>query len=963
MAAQSGTIPEPEPGKFWMADTRPPNGNESGEADARAEALLAIVREMALELHPGRRERLSVTLTSDLDRDLGFDSLARVELLSRINRAFDVDLGESVLATAETPADLLTATAGARPNVASAASPPPQRQPLASLSATPAGAGTLIEALEWHTAAHGDRPHVYLYEENDEPVVLTYQDVSAGARAVAAGVRRLGLPHGSSLAIMLPTSADYLHCFLGVLMAGCVPVPIYPPTRASQLEDHLRRHARILDNAGASLLITIEAARPVARLLQAHVPRLVRVATAAELTASSGPAELPAATPADVAFLQYTSGSTGDPKGVVLTHANLLANIRAMGEAIEAGGEDVFVSWLPLYHDMGLIGAWLGSLYHGIPLVLMSPVAFLTNPIRWLRAIHQHRGTLSAAPNFAYELCLKRLDDTDVEGLDLSSLRLAFNGAEPVSPNTIRAFTSRFGRAGLRPEVLAPVYGLAEAAVGVAFPPPGRGASIDRIDRDLFLRDGRAKPAARDDPHALEFVGCGRALPGYALRIVDSAGHELPEREQGRLEFMGPSATSGYFHNPEATRQLFDGDWLDTGDLAYLADGDLYVTGRVKDTIIRAGRNLYPYELEEVIGALPDVRAGCVAVIGARDPATGTERVVVVAETRDTDPEAQEALIRTINGTATEVLGAPPDDVVVVPPHSVLKTSSGKIRRSAVKELYETGTLGRTPPPAYLQLVRLAASGAATRFRLWRRRAGRYAYAAWVHGVFWIITPLVWLAVVLAPSTAFGWAAARTGARTLLRLGAVAPQVEGLTNLPRGRPCVVVSNHASYLDGVVLVATLPVRVRFVAKAELASQRVAGPFLRRLGAAFVERFDLRSGVEDARRASALLQAEDSLLFFPEGTFTEQPGLQPFRSGAFIAAAERGLPVVPVVLRGTRAVLPGNSHFPRRHAISVHVGAPLLADGNDWDGAMRLRAAVRAAMLREVHEPDLEQPTRS
>jgi 1-acyl-sn-glycerol-3-phosphate acyltransferase len=922
---------------------------KSPGSDDRADALLDIVRDMAAELHPGRRQ-LTVSLTSDLDRDLGFDSLARVELLGRVNRAFRVDIGESVLESAQTPADLLTALTGARAHVPAPRPAASAHEPLAAVSTPPEAAGTLIEVLDWHAAEHPERPHVRLLD-------------AEGSETVTAGLMRLALPPGTNVAIMLPTSADYLSCFFGVLMAGAVPVPIYPPARATQIEEHLRRHAGILDNAQAALLITVERARTVARLLEARVPSLTRVATVRELSGDSAPAPeaapptLPTATAEDVAFLQYTSGSTGDPKGVVLTHANLLANIRAMGDAIDAGSRDVFVSWLPLYHDMGLIGAWLGSLYYGIPLVLMSPVTFLTGPARWLRAIHEHGGTLTAAPNFGYELCLKRIDEADVDGIDLSSLRLAFNGAEPVSPNTLRAFAERFGPAGLRREALAPVYGLAEAAVGVAFPPTDRGPRIDRVGRERFLRHGNAEPAAAEDGNALEFVGCGLPLPGYALRVVDADGCELPERAQGRLEFVGPSATSGYFRNPEATAGLFDNGWLDTGDLAYLADGEVFITGRVKDTIIRAGRNLYPYELEEAIGALAGVRAGCVAVIGARDPETATERVVVVAETRETDPGARETLIREINSTASDVLGDPPDDVALVPPHSVLKTSSGKIRRSAVKELYEAGSLGRTAPRASVQLLRLAVSGWLLRLRRAGSRSLELTYAAWVHAWFWIVAPLTWLLVVLSPGVRWRWSLSRSAARLLLRVGGVGPEVQGLENLPRDRSCIIISNHASYLDGVVMMAALPFPVRFIAKAELASQWIAGPFLRRIGATFVERFETLSGAEGARRASALLEDGGHLLYFPEGTFTDQPGLRAFRSGAFVAAAERGVPVVPVVLQGTRTLLPGNSRFPRRHRVRVVVTPPLEADGSDWEAAMRLRAAARRAVLEVLNEPDL------
>jgi acyl-CoA synthetase (AMP-forming)/AMP-acid ligase II len=309
-----------------------------------------------------------------------------------------------------------------------------------------------------------------------------------------------------------------------------------------------------------------------------------------------------------------------------MTHANLLANLRAMGSGIGASPADVFVSWLPLYHDMGLIGAWMGSLLYGMPLVLMPPQAFLARPARWLRAIDAWRGTLSAAPNFAYEILAARVPDDELRGLDLSSWRIAFNGAEPVQAGTLARFAGRFAAHGLRPSALMPVYGLAETGLGLTFPPPGRGPRIDSIDRRALRDDGRALPSAA--PDAMPVVGCGVPLAGHEVRIVDASGAEAPERVEGRVEFRGPSATQGYFRNPEATATLVHGDWRDTGDVGYVADGELFLTSRVKDLIIRGGHNIHPYDLETAVGELPGVRKGCVAVFGAADPTAGTDRVV-----------------------------------------------------------------------------------------------------------------------------------------------------------------------------------------------------------------------------------------------------------------------------------------------------------------------------------------------
>jgi 1-acyl-sn-glycerol-3-phosphate acyltransferase len=923
--------------------------------DEQAQRLLGLVRAVLLEAHPGRERRMRLSLQSRLDQDLRLDSLARVELLLRINRSFGVELSESVLADAETPLDLLAAIRASSPAQRSGAELA-RIAPLSSVGELPHDAATLMDVLRWHAEAHPDRPHVYLYDEGPDPIEVSYGALYAEARRTAAGIQALGIRPGENVALMLPTGRDYLTCFYGVLLAGCVPVPIYPPARLTQIEDHMRRHARMLDNAATPILITVPDARRIAWLLRAQVPALRRIVVPSELDHTADDLIVPVRGPDDSAFLQYTSGSTGDPKGVVLSHAHLLANIRAMGETLEASSEDVFVSWLPLYHDMGLIGAWLGSQYFAVPLVLMPPTAFLTSPVRWLRAIHRHRGTLSAAPNFAYELCLRRLHDDDLAGLDLSTWRVAANGAEPVAPQTVRAFIERFGRYGLRPSAMMPVYGLAEAAVGVAFPPLGRGPRIDRIQRDAFLSRGEAV-AAREGDAVLEFAGCGSPLPGYQLRVVDDADREVPDRHQGHVHFTGPSATSGYFRNPEATRLLFHGDWIDTGDLGYLAGGELYLTSRAKDIIIRGGRNLHPHELEQAVGALPGIRAGCVAVFGSGERGSGTERLIVVAESRETDADRLGELSDQISAVSSDVLGLPPDDVVMVPPQAVLKTSSGKIRRAAMRQLYESQRLGAGRSSARRQVLRLLSLSAVETARHWRGRAMRLAYAAYLYLAFGLLAPIGWLLVVLAPTRDAAWALARAVSRLLVVLSAMPLDVQGADNVPRGRPCVLAVNHASYLDVLLLTAVLPIRVAFVAKSELDHQWFAGPFLRRLGTAFVERFDWRTGAADVQSTIARAKAGESLLFFPEGTFTREPGLMPFRLGAFMAATEAGVPVVPVALSGTRSALRGGSAFPYRHPLRVEFAPPVEPLGADWSGAATLRDRVRDEILQRLDEPDL------
>jgi 1-acyl-sn-glycerol-3-phosphate acyltransferase len=468
---------------------------------------------------------------------------------------------------------------------------------------------------------------------------------------------------------------------------------------------------------------------------------------------------------------------------------------------------------------------------------------------------------------------------------------------------------------------------------------------------------GRAFPAAADEARALEFVACGQPLSGYEIRIVDQAGRELSEREEGRLEFRGPSATGGYLGNPEATAQLFDGQWLDSGDLGYISGGDVYLTSRVKDVIIRAGRNIYPYELEEAIGDIPEIRKGCVAVFGSIDPASDIEQLIVVAETRQSDPAALDVLKRRIDTLASDLLRIPPDDVLLVPPRIVLKTSSGKIRRAACRELYEKGRIDRGSRPARWQVARLWLTGLRPRWRRSRRMLYDLGYAAYAYMVFGMILPVALLALVVSPTLTMRWAVLRWSARQMLGLAGVPLLVEGSENLLENGGCVIVANHASYLDGLILLSILPYPVSFVAKAELQEQCFPYWFLQRIRAQFVERFDVQQGTTDAHRLTKQALEGMPLMFFAEGTFTRYPGLLPFHMGAFVIAAENDLSVVPITIRGTRSILRSDDWFPRRGTVAVIIGEPLECGGTDWTSALEVRNKTRQQILCHLGEPDL------
>lgn len=929
--------------------------HEPDNSTRQERALLEIARKLVRELNPQRT--ISVSPASRLDRDLGIDSLTRAELLLRIEQAFRVRLPEHTLTQAETIADLLTALGRAAPPAA-----PPQTHAVAAAALPEVEAAskarTLTEALDWHAAAHPDRLHITFLADAAQPVPLTYGALAQEARRIAAGLIARDVNVGDRVALMLPTAIEFFTSFFGVLYAGAVPVPVYPPLRLSQLEEHVNRQAGILRNAGARLLITTTRGQKLATLLQPQVPTITAVESPAALAAGPELRLPPTDDERATALLQYTSGSTGDPKGVVLSHANLLANIRAIGRAMDASSRDVFVSWLPLYHDMGLIGAWLATLYYGAPLYVMSPLTFLAHPESWLWAIHRYRATLSAAPNFAFETCRTKIDDADIEGLDLGSLRLVANGAEPVSANSIRRFTERFRAYGFRPEAMTPAYGLAENTVGLTMPPLGRGPRIDRVDRHTLGSTGVARPAAPADASPFEFVSCGKPIPDHEVRIVDAGGREVADRVVGRLEFRGPSATSGYFGNAAKTKELFDGDWLDSGDQAYRADGEIFITGRIKDLVIRAGRHIFPHEIEDAVAEIPGIVKNGVALIGTGDRASGTERVVIVAETTQEDSSSRDRLREQAQAAAVKVLGAPADEIVFVPPDTIPKTASGKIRRSTTRELYDAGALGAPRSSVGQQRIRLFLAGLLPRIRAAVNLAGRTLYAAW----WWIIVAIAvvfgWIAVMTLPRPGARWTALRWLARAGLTAAGIPLTLKHPDRIPADN-AILVFNHASYSDAFVLAAALPGTPVFAAKKEFADQALIGSFLRRLGVIFVERFDVAASLADAQAAAGMARGR-LLAFFPEGTFTARRGLAPFRLGAFKAAAEAGLPVVPGAISGTRDMLRADTWWPRWTPVRLEIGEPIAPAGTDFNAIVALRNRARAFIAERCGEPDLDEP---
>jgi 1-acyl-sn-glycerol-3-phosphate acyltransferase len=923
------------------------------QADMEAR-VLEVVRALARETG-GERARSAASLRASFERDLGLGSLERVELLTRLESALGQRLEDRHLAI-DTAAEMARALMNAQSPTARAAT---RAEPIGAASLQAPRARTVHEALFLRAQAEPGRPAVFFREGDGDERTITYGGLWAESAAVAGGLRAEGIGRGDAVALMLPTGNDFLRTFQGVLIAGAIPVPIYPPARLDQLDEYAGRQSSILADAAVKVLVTIEKAKPIATVLRSRVRSLRRVTTADELAERGEPWSSAEGQGGDPAFIQYTSGSTGEPKGVLLTHDNLLANIRAIAFGLQVQPTDVGASWLPLYHDMGLIGSWLFCLHQGLPLALQSPLSFLARPERWLWSIHDRRATLSAAPNFAYELCVRKIADSAIEGLDLSSWRCALNGAEPVNPDTVERFVARFSRYGFRREAMMPVYGLAENSVALCVPPAGRGPRVDRIEREAFERFGRAVAAAEGDALALRLLSVGAPLPEHEVLIVDDAGEEVEERTLGRLVFRGPSMTAGYFQKPEATAAIrVPGGFLDSGDLAYRADGEHYIAGRRKDLIIKAGRNFVPQEIEDAATHAKGVRRGCVVAFGVTSEEQGTERLVLAAETRVRDPARRERIAAEITRLVTDAVGMPPDHVALVPPGAVPKTSSGKVRRKATKDLYLHDALGRKTGTSWPHRLRLLAGLVSSKSAAVLRRTPAALYLAWLAIALPIVALPLCLAVVLVPRRRFAFACGRLTVRLGLRLALCRLSVEGKGRLPRTGPYLLASNHASYVDVPALMALLPDDFLFVSKVEALRYPVVGTYLRACGHLTVERFDARKSVKDAGLVARAVEGGQSVLVFPEGTFTPEAGLRPFRMGVFKTAVETGVPVVPMALRGTRRILRDGSWWPRPGAIHLWIGEPLLGQGTEWRSMVDLRDRTAAAIAAHSGEPRLD-----
>jgi fatty-acyl-CoA synthase len=570
-------------------------------------------------------------------------------------------------------------------------------------------APTLVEAVGQLTEKK-DRGFVFVRPDGSERF-CSFSEIHAEAARRGAHLAAKGMHKGDRLAIVIPDGDEFVLSFLGAIFAGVVPVPIYPQLSFKNVAAYHETVAHIVRASGAKMLLTTPATRPFVEPVLAKVETLTAILTTDDLASRSAAGDALqepdaldfgklAIAPNDLAFLQFTSGSTSRPKGVMVTHGNLAANAEAfMIHGLRKDSVlDKGVSWLPLFHDMGLIGFVIGPLFADIPIVFLPTSSFVRAPRLWLETIHKHRATMTYAPNFAYALVAKRVKEKDVAGLDLSCVRVAGCGAEPIQARTLREFARKLGPAKFNARAFLPSYGMAEATLAITFVEHQAGMKSDLVDPKM-LQSGKAiprDPATTEHAISHEIVCCGKSFPEHEIAIVDDDGNELGEREVGQIISRGPSISPGYYDEPELTAAAFkpgppsrgEGHWLHTGDLGYIANREIFVCGRLKDIIIVRGRNFYPQDIEWAVSELEGVRRGNVVAFGV--DVDGEEQLVVCAEAFQSDAEG---LSEKILACVAAEIGLSVHKVAIVAQGGLPRTSSGKPQRRKTKEMFTNGTL------------------------------------------------------------------------------------------------------------------------------------------------------------------------------------------------------------------------------------------------------------------------------
>lgn len=559
---------------------------------------------------------------------------------------------------------------------------------------------TLVEAME---NASGHPSGLTFVDLRERERVFSWTHLRHSALRIAAGLLNRGVEPGDRVALVMRTSPEFVSVFFGALSIGAVPVPLYPPVRLGRLDEYRAATVRMLKLSEAQVVVADRDIRMlIGEAIAAAGPRLGCCSPG--VLRESGEIRSPIRSDSDsLALIQFSSGSTVDPKPVALSHRNILSHLMALEQIVRPRNRDRGVSWLPLYHDMGLIGCLLLAVHVPGPLVLISPEHFLAKPSLWLRALSRHKGTMSVAPNFAYSYCAQRIRGDELSTLDLSSWRLALCGAEPVSAKSLRNFASHFASTGFRADSLRPVYGLSEATLAVTAPEQGGIIGLE-VDRIALARSGKAEPGDH------EIVSVGVPIAGTEVEVRDSGGRVSPDGRLGRIYVRGPSVMTGYFRKAGLALKVIDAaGWLDTGDLGFIKDARLFIHGRAKDVVIVNGANHSAQEFEECVNDLAGVRPGCSVALGVPLEPGGSEALLILAE-KGSQPSPGLAP-RIVQRIASQT-GVVPGRVELLEPGTLPRTSSGKMRRAEALRRWLAGELTAPKRISAFQIAKVLARGA-----------------------------------------------------------------------------------------------------------------------------------------------------------------------------------------------------------------------------------------------------------
>ena len=547
---------------------------------------------------------------------------------------------------------------------------------------------TLVEALDY--AAQGNTGMNFYDRRNQLVAVLEYSDLKRRAMANARRLLSLDLQKGDRVALIAETSVGFVEAFFACQYAGLIAVPLAIPMGVGQRDSYMSKLQGLIASCKPAAIVSSEEWLPLISAVSTDAPDL-RILSHADLNAlPEKECDLPLPSPQDIAYLQYTSGSTRFPRGVIITHRSVMANLQVIShDGIKLRPGDRCVSWLPFYHDMGLVGFLLTPVATQLSVDYMSTQDFAMRPMLWLKLISKNRGTVSVAPPFGYDLSLRRSTEKDMAELDLSSWRVAGVGAEPISAEQLEQFGERFASVGFSSKAFMPCYGLAENALAVSFSDENEGFKVNEVDRDILEYQGKAVVPTKDTRAVSSFVNCGKALPGHRIEVRSESGIPLPEREVGRIFISGPSLMSGYFHDAASQNEIKKTGWMDTGDLGYLLDGYLYVTGRKKDLIIIRGRNIWPQDIEYVAELEPEIHPGdAIAFVTPQDQ-DESGRIVLQIQCRVSSEERRAQIVHSLTARIQSEFSVAVD-IELLPPHSIPRTSSGKPARAEAKKRYLT---------------------------------------------------------------------------------------------------------------------------------------------------------------------------------------------------------------------------------------------------------------------------------